>query len=74
VKAKKMHQIKISANGSDRFVAMGLNLKEILNVLDVNPQGKAVAVNMTFVPRSQHENTVIQDGDRLEIVSPMVGG
>jgi sulfur carrier protein len=34
----------------------------------------AVARNGTFVPRSQHAATLVQDGDEIEIVAPMQGG
>ena len=38
--------------------------------------GKLVAVarNGEFVPRTQHANTNLQDGDDIEIVAPMQGG
>lgn len=34
----------------------------------------AVAHNDEFVPRSRYATIQLQDGDRLEIVSPMQGG
>jgi len=34
----------------------------------------AVAVNETFVPRSQHHQQLINDGDRIDVVSPLEGG
>jgi len=34
----------------------------------------AVAVNETFVPRSQYHQQLINEGDRIDVVSPLEGG
>ena len=34
----------------------------------------AVAVNMAFVPSAEHASHLLQDGDRVEIISPVTGG
>lgn len=34
----------------------------------------AVAVNNSFVPKSQHAQTTLSDGDTVDIVAPMQGG
>lgn len=34
----------------------------------------AIAVNMEFVPRSLYGETLLREGDRVEIVLPMQGG
>jgi len=34
----------------------------------------AVAVNDTFIPRSEYDNTILKDGDRVELLVPMQGG
>lgn len=34
----------------------------------------ATALNGDFVPHTQRDQVVLQEGDRLEIVSPMQGG
>lgn len=34
----------------------------------------AVAVNTAFVPAAQHASHQLQDGDRLEVISPVTGG
>lgn len=34
----------------------------------------AVALNLQFVPRAQYASTVLHDGDRLEIITPITGG
>lgn len=34
----------------------------------------AVAVNTQFVPRSTYGSTLLKDGDRIEVISPVTGG
>jgi sulfur carrier protein len=34
----------------------------------------AAAVNLQFVPRSQYEHRQLQDGDKIELISPITGG
>lgn len=34
----------------------------------------AVAVNTVFVPATQHASHPLQDGDRMEVISPVTGG
>jgi sulfur carrier protein len=41
--------------------------------LDAKPP-YAVAVNLQFVPKSQHAEYVLQDNDSVEIISPVTGG
>ena len=37
-------------------------------------QGFVVAVNQNFVPRSEYQNFLINEGDKIEVLSPMAGG
>lgn len=41
---------------------------------DGAPTGVAVAINGAVVPRSQWSTTVLQPGDRIEIVGAVQGG
>ena len=34
----------------------------------------AVAVNTTFVPSAEHACHLLQDGDSVEVISPVTGG
>ncbi len=34
----------------------------------------AAAVNMQFVPKTQHASTPLHEGDRVEIIRPVTGG
>lgn len=34
----------------------------------------AVAVNTVFVPKTQYESRVLNEGDKMEVISPVTGG
>lgn len=34
----------------------------------------AVAVNLQFVPKSHYEITQLNEGDQIEVISPITGG
>jgi sulfur carrier protein len=44
-----------------------------LTLLDAKPP-YAVAVNLQFIPKSQHTLHVLQENDAVEIISPVTGG
>lgn len=33
-----------------------------------------IALNQTFIPRNQHGSTHLNNGDDIELLSPMAGG
>lgn len=49
-------------------------LDVLLESLDYNPEVVATALNGVFVPRAARPDTPLNDGDRVEIVSPIEGG
>jgi sulfur carrier protein len=66
--------MKITVNGDVMEVPDGLTVAGLLDHLAVKRQVTAVAVNREVTPRSEHDSTVLREGDRLEIVRPMGGG
>lgn len=65
--------MKITLNGESHSISQ----TDISSMLDENGyQGMlvAVAVNGTFVPRSEHATTKLNEGDEIDIVAPMQGG
>jgi len=51
-----------------------ISLADALPILKIDTEMAAIAINNIFVPRSQYLDTLLQDGDQLEIVTPMQGG
>lgn len=50
------------------------SLKLLLEEKKVNEPYFAVIVNNKLIPRLAYQNTVIQAGDRVDIIVPMQGG
>ena len=66
--------INLFINGESRQFPASLSVAGLVETLDL--QGKRVAVekNGEIVPRSQYLETMLDDGDRLEIVVAVGGG
>ena len=66
----------IHVNGQSREVTPPVLLREVLDLPDgaATPRGIAVAVNGQVIPRSQHANTELTEGARVEIVTAVQGG
>ena len=47
---------------------------EVLATLEVPRDAVAVEVNRTIIPRAQHEEHRLQDGDSVEVVTFVGGG
>ena len=67
--------IEIRVNGEIRTIPAGSTVRSLLEGLGIaDRDGTAVAVNMEVVPRRAHTATVLQTGDRVEIVQAVGGG
>jgi sulfur carrier protein len=66
--------IELIINGAPRTFPASLTLRQLIEALDL--QGKRIAIekNGEIVPRSQHADTPLASGDRLEIVVAVGGG
>ncbi|NBC20704.1 MAG: sulfur carrier protein ThiS [Alphaproteobacteria bacterium] len=66
--------MKILLNGETRNVPEGMNLAQLVAEISDDPRGIAIERNLEIVPKSEHAETVLQEGDRLEIVQFVGGG
>lgn len=66
--------MEIILNGEAKTVAAGLNLKALVETLGGDPRGVAIERNLEIVPKSEHAETLLEEGDRLEIVQFVGGG
>lgn len=64
--------MNISLNGKP-FEFHGQSVAELLAV-QMPPSPFAVAVNTRFVPKTQYSGHLLQAGDQVDIVRPVVGG
>ena len=63
----------ITVNG-EKVEAMGKNLIEYLNEKNFDIKKIAVEINGEIVPKSKYSETVLHDGDKVEVVSFVGGG
>ncbi len=66
--------MKIIVNGKPIEVADGLTLEGLLGQLNIRREYTAVALNREVARKAQYAETVLREGDRVEIVHPMGGG
>jgi sulfur carrier protein len=66
--------LTITLNGEPYELQEPLTLAALLERLDIDPRRVAVEHNLTVVKRARYEETVVTDGDRLEIVNFVGGG
>lgn len=66
--------IAVHLNGEKKDVAEGLTLAALFESLKLPADRIAVERNLEIVPRGRWRETVLQDGDRLEVVHFVGGG
>ena len=66
--------INVVVNDVQRQVAAGTTVESLLGGLGLQPRFLAVELNRRVVPRSEHRQTLLADGDRVEIVTLVGGG
>jgi thiamine biosynthesis protein ThiS len=66
--------MRITINGESREWEDGLTLSALLEQLGMRADRVAVELNRDIVPRTRWPETVLKEGDRLEIVHFVGGG
>ena len=70
--------MKITLNGERLEIAAGTTVAMLVQRLSAetgrDPRGVAVERNREIVPKSEHAQTVLEDGDRIELVQFVGGG
>jgi sulfur carrier protein len=66
--------IRIQVNGESREIAAGSTVAALLSELGLSKPHVAVELNLEVVPRAEHRETVLREGDKLEVVTLVGGG
>ena len=66
--------MQILLNGEPHHLDQPLTLSELIGQLGLTGKRLAVELNLEIVPRSQHADTRLGEGDRVEIVHAIGGG
>ncbi len=65
--------MKVIINKQEHELAAGATLLDAITAIEAKPPF-AAAVNTQFVPKTRYAEQPLQDGDRVEIISPVTGG
>lgn len=63
----------VKINGQD-YDNAGISVGEYLEKENYNVKHIVVEYNLEIIPKEQYEQTILKDGDEVEIVSFMGGG
>ena len=66
--------MQVTLNGTEQSLDDGLTIAQLLVQLGKNPKFLAVERNYELVPRTQHAECLIAEGDTIEIVTLVGGG
>jgi sulfur carrier protein len=65
--------MKVFINRHEHELTTGATVADAIAAIEAKPPF-AAAVNTQFVPKTQYALRPLQDGDRIEIISPVTGG
>ncbi|MBF7997790.1 sulfur carrier protein ThiS [Rahnella laticis] len=66
--------MNIHVNDELHHFAGPLTLFTLLNLLDLNPAGSALAVNQVIIPRDNWPAHLLEDGDQVLLFQAIAGG
>ncbi|MEL6858566.1 MAG: sulfur carrier protein ThiS [Pseudomonadota bacterium] len=66
--------MQIFLNGESLNIADGMSVAALVQTLAGDPRGIAIERNLEIVPKAEHPTTLLEDGDRLEVVQFVGGG
>jgi sulfur carrier protein len=66
--------MNIQLNGSPHQLPDQSSIQALVEQLGLTTRRVAVEVNQAIVPKSLHSQTLLQEGDRVEIVHALGGG
>jgi thiamine biosynthesis protein ThiS len=69
-----MNELTVTINGEPRRVPGPATARSLLEHLGLDPRGVVVELNEEIVRRPRLSETVIDDGDRIEVVHFVGGG
>ena len=66
--------MQVLVNGSAKELPADTTLRGLIELLGAAPEGIAVAVNGEVVPRREHADRVLAEGDKVEVIRAVGGG
>ena len=66
--------MKITVNGEEKTFEKGLTVALLVSKYGLKKEGVAVELNRKIIKKAGYEATILQDGDKVEIVHFVGGG
>ena len=66
--------IQIKVNGEDYQLVAAAKVSDLIAKMALTPERLAIELNLNILPRAKWNETVLQEGDKLEIVHFVGGG
>lgn len=66
--------MQIQLNGNSQKITAGLTLKQLIEIQGLAEKRLAAEVNQEIITKAEHQNTVLKEGDIIEIVHAIGGG
>ena len=66
--------MQVTINGKTETIDQPVSVAELLGRLELQPVRVAVEINRELVTRSEFNDTMLQEGDQIEIVTFVGGG
>ena len=70
----KKKKIQVFINGKKNSCWERTSLTSLLKDLNIDNDGIAIEINYSVIPKSQYEDTIIKNNDKMEIVQFIGGG
>ena len=71
---RRNRSMQIRINSEQKEIKDGTSIGDLIELLELKRQFVAVELNQELVPREQHDQHVLNDGDQIEIVTLVGGG
>ncbi|HLG44036.1 MAG TPA: sulfur carrier protein ThiS [Nitrospirales bacterium] len=66
--------MRITVNGEAREITEGQSVASLLSELGIQDERVAVELNLTILKREYFKQTLLRDGDRVEVIGFIGGG
>jgi len=66
--------LRIQVNGQLREAEDSVNLRDLIESLDLKPEQIAIELNQTVIRRMHWQSTILREDDKVEIVHFVGGG
>ena len=70
----KSVEASVTVNGRKEMIRLPCTVAQILDQAGLKATQVVVERNGSVLPRSQSAETLLEDGDRLELIVPVAGG